>query len=285
MNTSINVDPQIKLDIAKRIRDACISVGFFYVKNHNVPDEVIDRTMDQAKRFFDLPLEEKMKIDIHKSKNFKGYTPLLGENTDPEHNAVGDLHEGFDIGWEERGATESSTGPMGGDNVWPELEGFKQPVMDYYYSVIQLGQTLFKLFALALDLSEDFFDDKTTKPAAIMRLLHYPPQEPKGAKQGADDQVMGIGAHTEPLTDVPVVSLWRQWTSYECFTILRQDANPALQVQNASGEWIHAKPIPGTFVIKYEFTTTNKARGLTWCGDAVSAISLPDGPVRKWQVR
>lgn len=80
---------------------------------------------------------------------------------------------------------------------------------------MHLGQLLFPLFALALDLPETFFDDKvslsflpplaasaltsfffqTTKPAAIMRLLHYPPQSPSVVD--ANDKVIGIGAHTE----------------------------------------------------------------------------------------
>lgn len=60
------------------------------------------------------------------------------------------------------------------------------------HAVVRLGQQLFPLFALALDLPENFFDDKITKPAAIMRLLHYPPQPARPA-----DKVIGIGAHTE----------------------------------------------------------------------------------------
>ena len=61
------------------------------------------------------------------------------------------------------------------------------------HHLVRLGQSLFPLFALALDLPENFFDDKTTKPAAIMRLLHYPPQP----ACEVDDRVLGIGAHTE----------------------------------------------------------------------------------------
>jgi|ERR1700691_4359623 isopenicillin N synthase-like dioxygenase len=60
------------------------------------------------------------------------------------------------------------------------------------HAVVRLGLSLFPLFALALDLPENFFDDKTTKPAAIMRLLHYPPQPAQPL-----DRVLGIGAHTE----------------------------------------------------------------------------------------
>lgn len=139
-----------------------------------------------------------MQIDIHKSDNFKGYTALLGENTDP--NNRGDMHEGFDLGWSDEEAPQAAgvprtAGAMSGQNVWPsadDLPGFKERVLSYYHAAVALGMALFPLFALALDLPEDFFADKTTKPAAIMRLLYYPPQT--GVH---DERVLGIGAHTE----------------------------------------------------------------------------------------
>ncbi|KAJ7081604.1 hypothetical protein B0H15DRAFT_952960 [Mycena belliarum] len=226
-------NPAKRRILADRIRDACINgmssapeLGFFYVKTHPISEETIADTISAARDFFALPTPDKLALDIHKSANFKGYTALLGENTDPEGR--GDLHEGFDIGWE-----QATTGPMSGANVWPSeatLPGFRARVLAYYHAAVQLGQALFPLFALALDLPETFFDDKTTTPAAIMRLLHYPPQRPAIDDDG---RVIGIGAHTD----------------YECFTILWQDAVGGLQVQNADGKWIDAIPIEGTFVI------------------------------------
>lgn len=225
-------DPVVRRTLADEIRDACINVGFFYVKNHTIPKDTISRAITASKQFFALPQEQKAALDIHKSSNFKGYTALLGENTNPENR--GDLHEGFDIGWEEKeggsgSALREGDGAMSGSNVWPEgLEGFRETVLEYYHAAVALGQSLFPLFALALDLPEDFFDDKTTKPAAIMRLLYYPPQA--GV---IDDRVVGIGAHTD----------------YECFTILWQDDVQALQVLNNAGKWVDAVPIPGTLVV------------------------------------
>jgi len=221
-------DIHVRKRIAVQIRDACVNVGFFYVTNHSVPQSDIDAVVNEAHRFFDEPLERKMQVLINKSPNFKGYTPLLGENTDPDNR--GDLHEGFDLGWEDRDPYSGLRGgPMEGQNVWPEdLPGFQEAVMKYYYSLIDLGDILFRLFALALELPEDFFDDKTQRPAAILRLLYYPPQTGL-----VDDSIIGIGAHTD----------------YECFTILWQDEQPALQVLNNEGHWIDAKPIPGSFVI------------------------------------
>ncbi|TFK48749.1 Clavaminate synthase-like protein [Heliocybe sulcata] len=230
LKDATSTDPQARRALAEKIRDACINVGFLYIKNHGIPDEVIQGAVSAAKTFFKLPLETKMALDIHKSPNFKGYTALLGENTDPENR--GDMHEGFDIGWEEVGPTSASRegdGTMSGSNVWPcDLPGFKEAALTYYHACVNLGKLLFPLFAMALDEPDHFFDDKTTKPAAIMRLLYYPPQT--GV---VDDRVMGIGAHTD----------------YECFTILWQDQVQALQVLNANGKWIDAVPIPGTLVL------------------------------------
>ncbi|KAI3621149.1 vacuolar protein sorting-associated protein 70 [Moniliophthora roreri] len=184
-------DPLERRALADRIRDACINV-----MNHGIPEDVIIAAVEAGKKFFALPESSKMELDIHKSPNFKGYTALLGENTDP--NGKGDLHEGFDIGWEEKDQGSAKSNPrddreMSGANVWPELPGFRENVLGH--AAVQLGRSLFPLFALALDLPENFFNDKTTKPAAIMRLLHYPPQNP--TKMAEDGSVIGIGAHTD----------------------------------------------------------------------------------------
>ncbi|KAN0130621.1 hypothetical protein V8E53_011514 [Lactarius tabidus] len=228
-----STDPVARRDIADQIRDASINVGFFYVKGHGIPASAISSALSAAQSFFTLPDSVKMKLDIHKSQNFKGYTALLGENTNPENR--GDLHEGFDLGWEEPGTgavrPSKEDGSMAGENIWPDdtlLPGFRQAVLGYYHAAIRLGQYLFPLFALALDLPEDFFSDKITKPAAIMRLLYYPPQT--GV---IDDRTIGIGAHTE-----------------YCFTILwQQDEISALQVLNTAGKWVNAVPIPGALVV------------------------------------
>ena len=60
------------------------------------------------------------------------------------------------------------------------------------HAAVELGRKLFPLFALALDLGDDFFEDKTKSSAANMNMLHYPPQTGP-----VHDNVIGIGAHTE----------------------------------------------------------------------------------------
>ncbi|KAF5382423.1 hypothetical protein D9615_002770 [Tricholomella constricta] len=231
-------DPNVQKVLAADIRDACINVGFFYVKNHGIPEETIQTTLEMAKRFFAQPIESKMEaipslqVEIRKTPNFKGYSPLLSGNNDPDN--AGDLQEGFEFGWEPLDATQRNDhekdGVMAGANIWPsDLPGFREGALHYYHAAVRLGKLLFPLFALALDLPATYFEDKTRNSAALMKLLHYPPQTTP-----ADDRVIGIGAHTD----------------WECFTILWQEPGiQALQVLNSKKQWINAPPIQGTLVI------------------------------------
>lgn len=219
-----------RLKVAAALKDACMNVGFFYLRNHGVPQEVIDATFDAAKRFFATPFEEKMRIHIRQSNNHRGYGPLLEENTDP--TAKGDLHEAFDLSLDipADDAEVLAGHTLHGPNVWPEsVPNFREPLTHYYDEMILLGRRIFQAFALALELDEDFFAPKIKRPGSSMRVLYYPPQE--GV---IDEKQIGIGAHSD----------------YECFTILAQGGDvEALQVLNASGEWISAPPIPGAFVV------------------------------------
>lgn len=217
-------------EVVAAIKDACTRVGFFYIKNHGVPERVIDAGFAQAKRFFDLPQEEKMKIDIHKSANMKGFTKLRGENVDPANR--GDMHEGFDIGPEQDTWSSAKSGievNQAEANQWPAgLDDFKEPVQEYFNEVRALGIRLFPFFAQALGLDKDFFTPHLKNPSAIMRLLYYPAQ---GGE--VDERSLGIGQHTD----------------YECITLLMQDEVEALQVLNKDNKWIHATPKPYHFVV------------------------------------
>lgn len=215
--------------VADQLGQACMQVGFFYVKNHGVPQAIIDRAFTEAQRLFALPIEQKMQIHIAKSAHHRGYVPLLEENTDP--TASGDLHEAFDCALDvPADDPDVLAGKMlYGPNVYPaDLPGFQAEIDRYYWHLFELGRKIFRAFALTLDLSEDFFEDKITKPLAQLRLLRYPPQTGE-----IDEKQIGTGAHSD----------------YECFTILAQDDVGGLQVLNSAGEWISATPIPGTFVV------------------------------------
>ncbi|MEP0914637.1 isopenicillin N synthase family oxygenase [Leptolyngbya sp. GB1-A1] len=215
--------------VANQICQACLEVGFFYIKNHGVPQSVINHAFAQSKRFFSLPLAEKMEIHISNSSNHRGYVPFLEERVDV--TAEPDLKEALDFSLNlPADDPDVLAGKwLYGPNVYPaQLCGFQEAIERYYSELRQLGTRIFRAFALALDLPETFFNDKTTKPLAQLRLSHYPP-----CTGVIHERQISLGAHTD----------------YECFTILAQEDVEGLQVLNSAGEWIAAPPIPGTFVI------------------------------------
>ena len=214
---------------AGALRRSCTEVGFFYVANHRVGEAAIHTALDQTRRFFALPEEAKAAYDLHRTRRHRGYVPFEALSADPE--AEPDRQEAYEVGIElpADDPDHLAGNPLYGPNVWPrELPDFAGAVYGYFEEVLALGRILFRAFAIALRLPDDFFEPKITRPMAQLRLIHYP------ASQGEvrDTEILGIGAHTD----------------YECFTILWQNA-PGLQVQNTAGDWIEALPIPGTFVV------------------------------------
>jgi isopenicillin N synthase-like dioxygenase len=60
--------------VAIEIAHACENVGFFYARNHGVPEAVIDRAFAAARRFHALPLAQKLALRLNDSNI--GYLPL-----------------------------------------------------------------------------------------------------------------------------------------------------------------------------------------------------------------
>ena len=53
--------PEGKAQLAQTLIKAVREDGFFYVKHFNISQERVNRQFAQGKRFYDLPLEEKLK--------------------------------------------------------------------------------------------------------------------------------------------------------------------------------------------------------------------------------
>lgn len=52
-------DPATKPRFLRELRHALMEVGFLYLKNVGIPDEVFQKVIDLGKGFFDIPEEEK----------------------------------------------------------------------------------------------------------------------------------------------------------------------------------------------------------------------------------
>ena len=106
--------------VADQLRQACMGAGFFYVRDHGVPLDVIARQFELAQQFFDLPLASKEAISLHHSPAMRGYESLGGQTLDA--NARPDLKESFYCGLDY--AAEHPYVQRGyhsyGSNQWPE---------------------------------------------------------------------------------------------------------------------------------------------------------------------
>ena len=224
-----NGSPDARQHIARAIGDACRHTGFFYIINHGVAQASIDALIHHSMRFFHQPLEEKLKLDIDQVQRHRGYVPqgalYAGVDAEP------DVQEGYEVSLElpHDDPDYLAGNIMLGPNAWPDnLPGFQRAVYAYYESVLGLARVLLRTFEMALGLEEGWFDKKTDKPMAQLRLIYYPPQAGP-----IDPRRIGIGAHTD----------------YECFTLLLQDDVGGLQVGHRNGEWIQATPVPGSMVV------------------------------------
>lgn len=236
-----------KTDVAWNIHKACRETGFFYVINHSVPQALIDDQFEFARRFFALAIEEKLAIHMEKSPANVGYEPIGGQALDSQdlssERAPPDLKESFYCGTE-----LASDHPWArrkirsfGHNQWPALAGFRDQMLAYHAAARGLGDHLLGMLALSLDLPENYFAPFYDVPLATLRLLRYPPH-PENARANQ----LGAGAHTD-------------WGG---ITLLLQDHLGGLEVRNVEGDWIEAKPIPGTFVVNLGDLTHRWTNGL-----------------------
>ena len=52
-------DPATKPGFLADLQHALMEVGFMYIRNVGVPEELFARVVEQGRAFFDIPLEEK----------------------------------------------------------------------------------------------------------------------------------------------------------------------------------------------------------------------------------
>jgi len=229
-------DAQGRADVAAAMRAACENIGFLQIVGHGVAPELVERCYSLSKDFFDLPLHEKLKVKQPSPDQVRGYSAVGAEGLSFSLDEVspGDLKESYSIGPaavpDDPYYMSAAAGPHFAPNVWPEAPAELRATYEQYFEVMaKLSADLMRIFAVALDLPEDFFSGKIDKHISMFRTLSYPdqPEEPKAGQLRA-------GAHSD----------------YGSLTILRQDNAPGgLQVRDRSGSWQDIPPTDGALVV------------------------------------
>jgi isopenicillin N synthase-like dioxygenase len=178
-------------EVARQINDACTTVGFFYITDHGIPEEICSNVLNLAHRFFhELPQSSKEAIHMKNSNHFRGYEPAAFSSVNDFTSK--ETKEAFNWGY------ESGLDPTGGDgkyveldgssegavNQWPpesELPGFYKRIAQYYgevcsaFAIRQLGSDL-KIGSATFEASLPSLRPLTRPSRKLLRNSHDTPR-------------------------------------------------------------------------------------------------------------
>ncbi|KAL2364802.1 hypothetical protein RJZ56_002219 [Blastomyces dermatitidis] len=228
-------NPATKPAFLDSLRHALLEVGFLYIKNTGVDDKLIQEVIEQGKRFFELPEEKKLEIEMKNAPSFLGYSRLGNEIT----RFKTDWREQIDLSTTH--PTPSPSDPLYHNllapNQWPDptsLPHFRPVYEQYMTKMGAISMEFISLVAEAIGLPanafERFFDKEQQHK---LKIVKYPDLQELGI-EGDEGESQGVGPHKDSML-----------TSY----LLQASHHRGLQVQNHRGEWVDCPPIDGTFVV------------------------------------
>ena len=220
-----------RMHTARELRSACIDIGFFYLTGHGFTPNELDAVLTEGRRFFGLPLEEKMKV-LSLNVDMPGFVRTGGLDPEKKRDKVVDIKERFSMSRELM--TDEALRPNSrmGRSQWPSREllpDFETTMKSYILRLQGVVVALNHAFALSLDLPEDYFDGDYRHPGTTLMLNYYPPVDPAKLKSTQ----WSFSPHTD----------------YTAFTVLLQDSSGGLQARNSASDWIDVPPKEGTFVV------------------------------------
>lgn len=212
-------------EVAEELGNSFEEYGFAVIRDHGIPQELIDQAEAMSKAFFALPAETKQAYKIEGSGGARGYTPFGVETA--KDAKVHDLKEFWHVGREL---------PVGhplaefmAPNVWPdEIEGFRETFSELYAAFEKAGARILEAIALHLGLPQDWFATTVEDGNSVMRLLHYPPLTSKDA-----ERAIRAAAHGDINT----------------ITLLLGAEEAGLELLTAKGEWKAIDTPPGALVV------------------------------------
>ncbi|MCK9908132.1 hypothetical protein MXD81_03255 [Microbacteriaceae bacterium K1510] len=216
---------------APLLGDTCENTGFFLVRGHGVPSSLLSDMAETSRRFFDLPVEDKIAIAAQPGTD-RGYRGLgAGKLAETAGQTVApDLRENYFIGPPDLPAGKEPTGFFS-PNVWPTaLPDMSEVCTAYYKAMKGLADHLLMLSAIALSLPEDYFAPYNDAPISQLTMVNYPEQ-----------------------ADAPVKAQFRasEHTDFGALTLLLAEDKPGgLQVLQRDGTWLNvAPPEPNCYIV------------------------------------
>ena len=225
-------------ETARKISNACETLGFLIVTGHGIDQSIIDHVLTSSSRFFEGSLEDRVSAMPPSPYVFRGYFPseasALAASLDID--TPGDLCEVFCINrFDDREeAIRSGLGEnletFFAPNIWPRsIPGFKSSWSSYYSAMEGLSDHLLSLMARALGLPKNWFEFFCDRHTTNLVANYYPPQ----VKKPRPNQLRR-GAHTD----------------YGSITVLYQShSSGGLQIESHDGTWLDVPYVDNSFII------------------------------------
>ena len=212
-------DSQAMDTLVQQVYDAYSEIGFAYITNHGIANDLIDNVFNASRQFHALNTEEKLRIEINQFH--RGYIPIntsTDRTSEIEKAVRPNQSESFmmlhELAHDDPDLLQRA--PLAGPNQWPsDIEGFKEIITSYHDRLAGLSHKLVKVFELALNT--DSLSQHFVKPTTWLRLLHYP-----SLSMEDPEDLFGSNPHVD----------------YGFITILAQDEVGGLQVRSVTGDWI-----------------------------------------------
>ena len=219
--------------VGQSLLDAAQGIGFFYVKNHSIPEGLMTRVAGLSKRFF--AYDENEKQSVRAQGTHRGLLGFGGAKMAAHFQP--DLKESFIWGADLAPDNPNfvSGNKMFAPNVWPEfMPELSDTLNEYMAAANHCGFHLLKAFAAGLDIDEDYFVHNFDQPISRGTLIHYPSQGSANFDKKDDSPPQyGVSPHTD----------------FGTLTLLAQDDTGGLQVRGRNGKWLTAHPIANTLVV------------------------------------
>lgn len=230
-------DSEAKNAVARALARACEGTGFYLITGHGIAPDLLERMVTVTRAFFALSDEQKARSAAVGGK--PGYRPVASRVLGATRDAVTppDLKEGFSMGplLSYRGFTPEEVDATDArrwfePNVWPEdPPAFREIWTAYYQAMDELARKLMRISAVALGLTDEYFDARVTRHITHLNANGYP-----------------------PLTSEPLPGQFRAGphSDYGALTILWKDEGAGnLEVMDKSGRWRPVLPHPGCFIV------------------------------------
>lgn len=191
-----------------------LEYGCVAIENSGISADLKERALDEAKNYFSLPFEEKLKGISPRWAH--GYTPMRG-GVSKEYDQ-GDVKEFYHL-----------TGSSHPEALWPKsCPEFQYVMTEFHERFEELSRHLLQAIALFLGHEETLLSDLIQEGSSTLRVLHYPP----------------VKTHSQP-GEVRC----HEHFDLNVLTLIPKPTHKGLQILTPRGDWIDVDVPDGAVIL------------------------------------